>query len=161
MIQKLLKAIVIGGIWTVLYFLTTRFLFIYFAGWDYLSPIDWQKIEYRWEAGAAIKSVRDYSILFALLMLVPIWFYGYKYLYRLNYINIILWPFNKLNKIMLGRYQSKHKRILLRNIGTSIKIEEEIKLKTASIKPEERNEANKIRQAVSKKIKETQIINDN
>ena len=131
MIQKLLKAIVIGGIWTVLYFLTTRFLFIYFAGWDYLSPIDWQKIEYRWEAGAAIKSVRDYSILFALLMLVPIWFYGYKYLYRLNYINIILWPFNKLNKIMLGRYQSKHKRILLRNIGTSIKIEEEIKAQIA------------------------------
>ncbi len=161
MIQKLLKAIVIGGIWTILYFLLTRFLFTHFAGWDYLSPTDWQRIEYRWEAGATIKSARDYSILFALLMLVPLWFYGWKYLYQLNYMNIMLWPFNKLNTIMLRRYQAKNKRIILRNIGTSIKVEEEIKLKTAAIKPEERNEANKIRQAVNKKLKETQIINDN
>ena len=161
MIRKVLKTLIVVGVWTVLYLFVTRFLFVSLVGWDYLSPLDWQRIEYRWNSGAAIKSFHDYMVLFALLMLVPVWFFGCKYWYRVNYINVLLFPFKLANKIMLRRYSSGNKRIVLRNIGTGMKVEEEIKLKTAAIKPQERNEADKIRNAVSKKIRDEQKINDN
>jgi len=161
MIRKILKMLIVGGVWTILYLFVTRFLFVKFAGWDYLSPLDWQRIEYRWNSGAAIKSFHDYMVLFVLLMLVPVWFFLCKYWYRMNYINLLLSPFKLVNKIMLRRYASDNKRIILRNIGTGMKVEEEIKLKTAAIKPQERNVTDKIRSAVSKKIRDEQKINDN
>lgn len=161
MIKKILKTLIIIGVWTVLYLFVTRFLFVHLVGWDYLSSLEWQRIEYRWNSGAAIKTFRDYMVLFALLMLVPVWFVGCKYWYRVNYINVLLFPFKCINKIMLKRYDVGNKRIILRNIGTGMKVEEEIKLKTATVKPEERNEAGKIRNAISKKIRDEQKINNN
>ena len=160
MIKKLLRAIVIGGLWSVLYISVTRFLFVALSGFDYLSVRDWQVIEYRWNAGAVIKSAHDYSILFFLLMLVPVWFGGWKYLCKLNYVNVLLWPFNTVNKILLKRYSIDTKRILLRNIGAGVKVEEEIKLKTSAIKPEELKNAEKIRNAVSKKLRDEQKLDD-
>ena len=161
MIKKLLKTLVVTGVWTVLYLFVTRFLFVCFVGWDYLSPLDWQRIEHRWKSGAAINSFHDYMVLFVLLMLAPMWFYGCKYWTRVNYIELLLYPFKLANKIKLRRYSAGSKRIVLRNIGTGMKVEEEIKLKTAAIKPEERNEAEKIRNAIRKKIRDEQKINDN
>ena len=156
MIKKVLKAVVVGVIWSVLYLFVSRCLFVLWAGFDYFSIEDWKLIEHRWKAGAVIKNVHDYLVLFYLLMLVPVWLLGWKYWYRLNYLKVLLWPFEKFSQLLLSRYSLPNKRIILKNIGTTVKVEEEIKLKTAAIKPEDRNEADKIRQAVSEKLRESQ-----
>ena len=161
MIKKTLKTIVVGGVWTVLYLFVTRVLFVSIYGFDYLSPYDWHKINVFWTNGGVIKSGRDYLFLFCLLMLVPVWFVLLKRLLCLNYLNLLLSPFLLFNKLSINKYKAQNKRILLKNIGTSVKVEEEIKLKTATVKPQERNEADKIRSAVSQKLKNEQKLNDN
>ena len=89
------------------------------------------------------------------------WFVLLKRLLCLNYLNLLLSPFLLFNKLSINKYKAQNKRILLKNIGTSVKVEEEIKLKTATVKPQERNEADKIRSAVSQKLKNEQKLNDN
>ena len=68
----------------------------------------------------------------------------------------MLWPINAYNRYIINRYGNESKRILLKNIGTSMKIEEEMKQKTEAIKPIEWKEADKVRQAVSEKISSNQ-----
>ncbi len=161
MIGKIFKALVIGGVWSVLYLFVTRYLFIFLYNFDYQSIEVWKQVSIRWNSGVAIKNTRDYLILFSLLMLIPVWVYGWKYCYRLNYVDLLLWPFRIINKWLLSRYEVSNKRILLKNIGAGVRVEEEIKFKTAAVKPMERNDADKIRGEVSKKLRDEQKVGDN
>lgn len=85
-------------------------------------------------------------------MLVPLWLSGWKYLYNRNYIEILLWPLTAYNRFIIRKYGEGSPRILLKNMGTGIKIEEELKLKTETVKPIEWKEADKVRRAVSEKL---------
>lgn len=152
MIGKLFKASVVGIIWSYIYIFATELLLYYLWNFDYLSPQDWNTINTFWEHGGVIKTWKDYLFILSLLVVIPLWFWGWKYLYRQNYLEILLWPLNAYNRHIINRYGSESKRILLKNIGTSVKVEEEMKQKTAAIKPIEWKEADKVRQAVSEKI---------
>ena len=152
MLGKLFKASVVGIIWSYIYIFATELLLYYLWNFDYLSPQDWHTINTFWEHGGVIKTWKDYLFLLSLLVIIPLWFWGWKYLYRQNYAEILLWPLNAYNRHIIKRYGSESKRILLKNIGTSVKVEEEMKQKTAAIKPIEWKEADKVRQAVSEKI---------
>ena len=152
MIGKLFKASVVGIIWSYIYIFATELLLYYLWNFDYLSPQDWRTINTFWEHGEVIKTWKDYLFILSLLVVIPLWFWGWKYLYRQNYLEILLWPLNAYNRHIINRYGSESKRILLKNIGNSVKVEEEMKQKTAAIKPIEWKEADKVRQAVSEKI---------
>ena len=159
MIKKLFKALVVGIIWSYLYIFVTELLLYYLWNFDYLSPQDWQTINTFWEHGGVIKTGKDYLFLLSLLLVVPLWLLGWKYLYRQNYVEILLWPINAYNRHIIKHYGSESKRILLKNIGTLVKVEEEIKQKTEALKPIEWKEADKVRQAVSEKISSNQESN--
>lgn len=152
MIKKLLKASVVGVIWSYFYIFVTDLLLIYIWNFDYLSPADWQTVNIFWKQGGVIKNGKDYLFLFSLLMLVPFWLAGWKYLYNRNYIEILLWPLTAYNRFIIRKYGEGSPRILLKNMGTGIKIEEELKLKTEAVKPIEWKEADKVRRAVSEKL---------
>ena len=152
MIKKCIKTIIIGGVWTILYLFVTEFLFINIWHFDYLSPRHWHTINTFWQNGGVIKTAGDYLFLLSLLLLFPLWYWGLKFAYKLNYISILLWPFTAYNKILIERYKKSYSRIVLKNIGTSTKVEEEIKQKTSAIKPQEYNNADKIRDAINQKL---------
>ena len=152
MIKKLLRICIIGVVWSCTYAFVTNFLLIYIWNFDYLSPTDWQTINIFWKQGGVIESGKDYFFLFSLLMLIPLWLAGCKFWYHRNYLEIMLWPLTAYNNFIIRKYGESSPRILLKNMGTGIKIEEEVKIRTESVKPIEWKEADKLRQAVSEKL---------
>lgn len=156
MLSRILKVSIVGLIWTYLYVRSTQLLFIYAWNFDYFSASSWQKIFDFWNSGGTIKKGKDYLFLFSLLMLIPIWLIGWRILFKINFLSVLILPITLYNDRIIRKYGASSKRIILKNMGVSIKTEDDVKSKLEAIKPNEWNEANKIRDAVQEKFKKTQ-----
>lgn len=150
---RIIRFLTIGAAWSYVYLLISNSILILFWNFNILSPQSWHLLNIFWEKGGIIKTGKDYLLLFLLLLLFPIWFWGYRRLLKTNFINLLLLPFQIYNDKMLKKYGADSKRIILKNLGRTTQTEESIddrvKPKTP-VKTDE--EVNKIRSAISEKI---------
>ena len=122
---------------------------------DILNMRDWQVINTFWESGGNIKTGRDYLFVGMLLALIPLWFWGWRFFYRLSFVKILLFPITWYNNRMIRKYGENTPRIILKNMGAAKSkpnmeeiIEQRLK---ESAKPREK-ETGKIRRSIQEKI---------
>lgn len=160
MLKKLFRSIrnlTIGAIWSYLYLLIANTVLIHFWNFSTLSPNSWRMLKLFWEKGGTIKTGRDYLLLFCLLILIPIWLWGWRRLVKIRYTDFLLAPIRLYNTYIIRKYGASSKRIVLKNLGRSKKIDEEIELKAqpkSQVKTDQ--EVNKIRGAILEKINSAQ-----
>lgn len=152
---KILKAAIIGIIWTFVFVYTAQATMISVWNFDILNMRDWQVINTFWESGGKIKTGKDYVFVGMLLALIPLWFWGWRFFCRLSFIKILLFPITWYNNRMIRKYGENTPRIILKNMGVNKNkpnmeeiIEQRLK---ASAKPREK-ETGKIRRSIQEKI---------
>lgn len=152
---KILKAAIVGAVWTVVFVYAARIIMISIWNFDILNMRDWQVINTFWESGGKIKTGRDYLFVGMLLALIPLWFWGWRFFYRLSFVKILLFPITWYNNRMIRKYGENMPRIILKNMGAAKSkpnmeeiIEQRLK---ESAKPREK-ETGKIRRSIQEKI---------
>ena len=154
-IFKFIKALIVCTIWSAVYLYATDILMIYIWNFDFLNIHHWEVINTFWEKGGKIKTGKDYLFVAMLLSIIPVWLWGCRYFYKVNYLNILLFPITYYNNRMIKKYGEGTSRIVLKNMGATRekpKLEDiiESRLKESAQKTEK--ESNKIRQNIHNKI---------
>lgn len=54
-----------------------------------------------------------------LLALIPLWFWGWRFFYRLSFVKILLFPITWYNNRMIRKYGENTPRIILKNMGAA------------------------------------------
>ena len=122
-IKKLLaflKWAIVGILWTYTYILLTTLLFKSVWGFNYLSRSSWNIISTFWQQGGRIKSGSDYLFILCLLLLIPLWIWGWRKLYKTNLMAVVLIPLTWYQNRSAAKYMKSMSRIKLHNIGVSI-----------------------------------------
>lgn len=152
-IFKFIRTFSIGLIWSYLYLLISNTILIYFWNFNVLSSNSWKLVKSFWERGGTIHTGIDYMLLSLLILLIPLWIWGWKRLCKFSYLNILFWPIQAYNNHIIRKYGGSSSRIILRNMGRSKKITEEIEqMSTPAQQIKTDVEVNKIRNAISEKI---------
>lgn len=152
MIFKAFKITLVGIIWSYIFIYCSNVLFSYLWGFNLLSPQSWKKIADYWNQGGAIREGKDYVFLLMIFLLVPFWIIGWKKLYRIDYIRIVISPFTLYNHFVINRCCRNGGRIALKNVGKTKKVKLEIKERKEAVKPHPEQDADRIRQAVKNKL---------
>ena len=118
-ISKFIKWILIGAIWSYVYLLSTLLLFKKAWGFNYLSRSSWNIISDFWSAGGRIKTGKDYLFIICLILLVPLWLWGWKKLNKINMLSLFLAPVLWYQNKKANAYMDGMSRIKIRNIGLS------------------------------------------
>lgn len=125
---------------------------------DYLSTNDWQTIGNFWEGGGSIKTGKDYIFMTMLLLIIPFWILGWRYFYKINFVQLLLSPIIWYNKRQIKKY-GPTTNIVLKNMGTNKKgpqlqemIADRVKLANKQKEPA----SLKIRESVQEKISTTE-----
>lgn len=153
---KLIKALTVGVVWTVIYVYGADLLMISLWNFDFLNISHWQVIDTFWENGGKIKTGRDYAFVAMLAAVIPLWLAGWRYFYRVNFMALLLFPFTWYNNRMIRKYGENSSHIILKNMGATQKkpnLEEiiESRMQMSSRKPVEK-EAVIIRQNIQEKL---------
>lgn len=155
MMKKLLlliRAIIIGTIWTFVFLVLSHFIMLLLWNFDIFSLKDWQTIAQYWNSGGSIKIARDYAFSACIILLPLFWIWGWHRLSRIDYLNIFLAPVNVYNSWIIRRYGSNSSRIMLKNLKSNHENIETLKLQLEAIKPEKPKEVVNIREEIQKKI---------
>lgn len=122
-ILKFLKFIFVGAVWS--YFLLSVSLFATIKIWNfnYLSYRSWKIINIFWNEGGSISQPKDYGLFFTLIMLIPLWLLGWRYLYKKNITAFLISPIVWYNKRSLAKYDKDIPRIVLKNMGNTQKVD--------------------------------------
>lgn len=153
LIYKTLRNLFIGLIWSYVYLLIANSLLINFWNFSTLSANSWRLLRTYWESGGSIKAGKDYLLLTILLLLIPLWLWGWRRLIKTNYLEILLFPIRYYNSYIIRKYGTSSSRILLKNMGRSKKITEQIEeMSKPKSQAKTDEEVNKIRNAVAEKI---------
>lgn len=153
-----LKWAIVGIIWTYIYLFITMVLFKSTWGFNYMSRSSWGVISTFWEQGGRIKSGSDYLFVICLILLIPLWIWGWKKLYKANYVAILLVPLLWYQNRSANKYMKSMSRIKIHNIGISIgddvKQDFENKLKRQQTEIEKAPKASqRIRSGLKNKLK--------
>ena len=116
----LCKCLIVGTIWTYTYLYITLTIFKSAWNFNYLSPQSWSIISTFWNEGGRINTSGDYLFLFSLIILIPLWIWGWIKLYRTNFINVLFLPIAWYQNKKANTYLKEMSRIKLHNIGASI-----------------------------------------
>lgn len=152
-IGKLLKASIIGAIWTSFFVLSVRCLLLWIWQFDLLSKKQWDLVSRYWNSNGVIVGVSDYMFFTTLFLSLIIWIWGWRRLMRVNYLDILIWPLRYMNDRQLRKYESKSSHIVIKNIsvGEKLTVEDVIKER---MKAEEAPKGEKVAQDLRKKISE-------
>lgn len=130
---KLSKFLIVGILWSYIYIGVTLALFKHIWSFNYLSRAHWKVISSFWNEGGKISTGKEYLFIICLLLLIPIWLWGWRRLYKTNFLAILLAPLTWYQKKMADKYLKSMSRVKIHNIGTSageeIKLDFENKLK--------------------------------
>lgn len=153
-VLKLIKFIIVGILWSIVFFNLINFILEHFWNFNLLSAQSWKLINSYWEAGGIIRTWQDYLLLLIFILYIPLWILGWKKCYHMDYIQLLLKPFNLYSQKALENYEKDISKLKIKNMGTKImKAEEELELKSKPKEPIKTDEeVNKIRQAVAEKI---------
>lgn len=151
---RLLKLLIIAALWTWIYVLSADWLMIKAWNFNFLSANDWRTINIFWQNGGIIKESKDYLFLGTLLLIVPLWYWVLRLLCRINWLNLLLAPFIWYNNYIIRKYGADSKRIILKNLGKSRPVKEELAAMMPKAKSrEEMNlEAEQIRSSLQEKL---------
>ena len=122
-LKKLLhfiKFICIGIIWSYMYLYITSFIFKKAWDFNYLSKSNWSIISDFWQGGGKIITGMDYLFILCLLLLVPLWIWGWRKLNKLNFILLLFKPVEWAQNRSANNYLKEMSRIKLHNIGASV-----------------------------------------
>lgn len=154
-IVKIFKFLIIGAIWSVFFLWFARVLMKWIWKFDILYHKQWQVLSRYWNDNGVIVGWSDYMFFVALLLLFILWLWGWKKLYRTNYLRLLIAPLQYINNYQLRKYEQKETHIVLKNlsVGEKLTIEDVIKER---IKKEDRVPTQKasqdLRQSFSQKI---------
>jgi hypothetical protein len=112
--------LLIGALWSYVYLLSTLLLFKSVWGFNYLSQSSWNLISKFWSAGGKIYSTSDYLFVLCLILLIPVWIWGWKKLYKTSFIGILLSPILWYQKREANNTLKKMSRNKILNIGVSV-----------------------------------------
>lgn len=118
-ILKFLKLITVGVIWSYIYLYGSLLLFKSVWGFNYLSRSSWRLISDFWQSGGKIYSISDYIFVICLILFIPIWIYGWKKLYKTNFVALLISPILWFQNKSANKYLKKLNRIKILNIGIS------------------------------------------
>lgn len=113
------KFLFVGAVWTYIYLCLTLLLFKSVWGFNYLSPTGWKVLSTFWNEGGKIRTGSDYMFVLCLILLVPLWLWGWRKLHK-NFLNLLMWPVTFYQKRSADKYMKSMSRIKLHNIGVSI-----------------------------------------
>lgn len=157
-LKKITKFSLVGMIWSYVYIYCTGILMFLLWNFDYLSTNDWQTIGNFWEGGGSIKTGKDYIFMTMLLLIIPFWILGWRYFYKINFVQLLLSPIIWYNKRQIKKY-GPTTNIVLKNMGTNKKgpqlqemIADRVKLANKQKEPA----SLKIRESVQEKISTTE-----
>ncbi len=89
--QYLRLALIMAG-WTALYVWIISLIMNYFWHFDIFQKRYWEIIGDFWREGGVIDQPSEYMFLFTLLMIIPVWVWGFKKAKKLSYVKIIFFP---------------------------------------------------------------------
>ncbi len=115
-ILKFIKFILVGTAWSYLFIYASVLFTIKIWNFNYLSLKSWRIIGSFWNHG-------DYGLFAVLLLLIPLWLLGWRYFYKKNFTAFLLTPIIWYNKQTIAKYGSNSSRIILKNLGTTQKID--------------------------------------
>ncbi len=121
-LSKVIKLIFIGTIWSYIYIYLANSLFVHFWKFNFLSAKQWRVIEVFWNSGGNIRQGKDYIFLLCLLLVIPLWMFGFSYFYKRNFLNLLLFPITAYNRRVVKKYGEGSKRIILKNLAATQKI---------------------------------------
>lgn len=110
-----LLAILAG--WTGLYLWIVSLIMAYFWHFNIFEKRYWLVISEFWSAGGVIDQFSEYMFLLMLILIIPIWIWGYKKALKLSYVRIIFFPIFWYNDYINRKYADVPGRIVIKNMG--------------------------------------------
>ena len=156
-ILKFIKFLFVLIFWSALWLSLMRFVMRHVWNFDFASTTSWRTISIYWNKGGTIKTAHDYMLFITILFVLAMWYIGLKRLYHVNFIKLILKPFEYFSKKRIAKMQNESKHVALKNLVVGEKItlddliEEKIKEESHS---QGQKESQNLRENISKKITE-------
>lgn len=151
---RVLKAVIIGLIWTAAFFYICRVLLIYVWHFDIFSRNQWIVISGYWNNNGVIMSASDYLFFLTLFALMIVWVLGWRVFYKMNYLKFLLAPVNFIINYQLNKYESDDTRVVIKNLKVAEKksVEDIIQERMKQEKASEVKESQQLRKNISEKI---------
>ena len=119
-ILAFIKLAIIGVVWSYAYLCGTVLLFKSVWDFNYLSASNWRVISAFWNEGGRIRSGSDYLFVICLLLLIPLWLWGWRKLYKMSWVQLFILPVTWYQKLEAKNYLKSISRIKINNIGISV-----------------------------------------
>lgn len=154
-VLKFIKIALVGVVWSILWVALTRKVMLSIWNFDYVSLNHWKMVKSFWNANGTIRGVSDYLLFLSLFLIILLWFKGFKYFYKIDYMKILLKPLLYFSNREIKKYEKGGKHVIIKNliVGEKTTLNDLIEEK---IKEEEKQEAPKesetLRKNISKKI---------
>ncbi len=114
---KYLRLLLIFAGWTALYLWIISLIMSYFWRFNIFEKRYWQVIGEFWSAGGVIDQPSEYMFLLMLILIVPVWFFGWKKAQKLSYVKIIFFPVFWYNDYIGRKYAGQPGHVVLKNMG--------------------------------------------
>ena len=152
---KFIKFIFVGSVWSAFWLVLMQRVMIFIWNFNFFSKNQWRMVASFWNANGTIKGLSDYMLFITLLLVVVVWFFGFRYFYKVGYGRLLLKPFEYFSGKQIEKYSKEGKHVVIKNlvVGEKITLDELIDEK---IKAEDKNkqmkESESLRQNISQKI---------
>lgn len=158
--KKFIKFCFVGIIWSAILFSVFDFILQIIWNFSLFNLSDWKLLNTFWNTGGAIRSFADYVFALALLAILPIWVLGWKKALKIKIIPLLMKPLDWFAAKQIEKYEKNSSRIVLKNMGTSVKKESDEDEIKAELKKIEKDLDNakltaQIRNSISNKISDT------
>lgn len=155
--KKFVKFYFVGVVWSVILFSVFDFILQIIWNFSLFSLSDWKLLNTFWNTGGAIRSFADYVFVLILLAILPIWVWGWRRALKIKIIPLLLKPYDWYTAKKIAEYEQNTSRIVLKNMGTSVKKESDEDEIKNELKQIEKNLDNsklttQIRDTISQKI---------
>lgn len=151
-ILRFFRNLLVFAGWSVIFIAVTRWLTWILWRFDFTSTKSWHIFSDFWNKGGILNTTSDILLLFVLFTLPFLWFLGFFYAKKQNYIKIFLTPLTFVYNLFNRSSADSPERIVLKNLKSSDKIVDDIKNEIASIKPQKNVNADNIRLSVNQKL---------
>jgi|GEM_PF-318030 len=124
MIKKLgkyLRFLLVATGWTVLYAFIVKLIMWQFWQFDIFDTKYWGIISKFWNEGGVINTASEYLFLLALVLIIPLWYWGLRKVNKLSFVKIIFFPVFWYYDYQNRKYGSETApRVVIKNIGTKV-----------------------------------------
>ncbi len=116
-IKHYFRLLLILAGWTGLYLYIVKLIMSYFWHFNIFEKRYWQVIGEFWRSGGVIDQFSEYMFLLMLVLIIPVWIFGYKKAIKLSYVKIIFFPIFWYNDYIDKKYANLPNHIVLKNMG--------------------------------------------